>query len=135
VPDRPRISVLIVDDQPAVLLGLRMRLGLEPDLRIVGEATDGDSVLILAGSLAPKVIVLDLAMPATDGYAVLGAVPSVSPTSRVVVLSLYDHSQSRRRALALGAADVVGKAESSETLIAAIRRAAGSTPKDRRQAR
>ena len=63
------IKVLLVDDQPTVLQGLRMRLGLEPDLVVVGEAEDGQAAIDLVSARSPDVIVLDLEMPGMDGIA------------------------------------------------------------------
>ena len=63
------IKVMLVDDEAAVRQGLRMRLELEPDLVIVGEASDGPEALDLAQRLAPDVVVIDVEMPEMDGVA------------------------------------------------------------------
>ena len=61
------ISILIVDDQALVRAGFRMILGAETDLRVVGEAQDGDEAIHLARSLNPDVVLMDIQMPKTDG--------------------------------------------------------------------
>ena len=63
------IDVLIVDDQPIVRAGLAVVLGAEPDLRVVGQAADGEEAVRLAASLRPDVVCMDLRMPVLDGIA------------------------------------------------------------------
>ena len=123
VPNAP-ITVLLVDDQPAVRYGLRLRFGLESDLRVVGEATDGLMGLKLAEALAPDVVVMDVAMPVMDGLAATAAMRSPESCAGVVVLTLHDDRQTLARAAASGAVAIVSKHEPSQALIDAIRRAA-----------
>ena len=118
------IRVLLVDDQPTVRQGLRMRLALEPDVSVVGEADDGEAALKLATDLRPDVVVMDLVMPGMDGLAATAALHGLAPGSAVVVLSLYDDAAMRQRALDAGAVGFVGKCEAAEALPAAIRHAA-----------
>jgi DNA-binding NarL/FixJ family response regulator len=119
------IKLLLVDDQPAVRHGLRMRLALEPDVAVVGEAADGAAALRAVQTLAPDVVVMDVVMGEMDGLAATAALGVGGPAPAVVVLSLYDDAATRRRALEAGAAAFVGKHETAEVLLAAIRRAAG----------
>ena len=118
------IHVLLVDDQPAVRRGLRLRLGLEPDLRVIGDAQDGQEALELAGALSPHVVVMDVAMPGLDGLMAASALRSVAPHSRVVILTLHDDLATRRRATSVGVSAFVAKHEPPEVLVAAIRQAA-----------
>ncbi len=118
------ITILLVDDQPAVRRGLRMRLALEPDVTVVGEADDGATAVDLAASLDPDVVVMDVEMPGMDGIAACSALRERAVRSSVVVLTLYDNASMRDRALAAGAVALVGKGEASETLPVAIRQAA-----------
>ena len=110
-----------MDDLPAVRHGLRLRLGLEPDLAVVGEAADGQTALKLAGELAPDVIIMDLAMPSVDGLVAAAALRELAPRSRVIMLTLHDHLRIRHRAAEAGAAALIAKYEPSERLIEAIR--------------
>ena len=64
------IRVLLIDDHPALRVGLRVLLDREPDIRVVGESADGVEALLLSEGLAPDVIVLDCQLPSTDGVAV-----------------------------------------------------------------
>lgn len=121
------IRVLLVDDRPATLAGLRMRLALEPDVQVVGEAGDGCTAVKLAETLVPDVVVMDIAMPCLDGIAATAEVRQRSPESAVVVLSLHDNEAMRIRVRESGAA-FVSKHESDGPLLAAIRRAAQNEP-------
>ena len=117
------IRILIVDDQPAVREGLRLRLSLEPELEVVGEAGDGADAIALAGSLRPDVVLIDVKMPGTDGIEVTAALKVVVREIAVVMLSLYDDIETRRRAKEAGVAAFVAK-HRMEELLAVIRRAA-----------
>jgi DNA-binding NarL/FixJ family response regulator len=120
MPDAP-ITLLIVDDLPAVRRGLRMRFELEPDLVVVGEAADGRECLALAEELSPDVVVLDLEMPVMDGLAAARELPHSSPASRAVILTLHDDRATRALAAAAGASGFVAKHEPPEMLISTIR--------------
>ena len=117
------IRVVLVDDQPAVRVGLRMRLALEPDVTVVGEANDGKTALDLVTALAPDVVVMDVAMPGMDGVTATTRLRSLAPLSAVVMLSIHDDLATRQRALTAGALAFVGKHEAGEALPDAIRRA------------
>jgi CheY-like chemotaxis protein len=118
------IKLLVVDDVPSVRRGLRMRLSLESDLQVVGEAASGEEALAVVRALQPDVILMDIEMPGLDGLVATSAMRSVAPQSAVVTLSLHDDAASREKALAAGATAFVGKHEASEALLLAIRDAA-----------
>lgn len=118
------IRVMLVDDQPAVRQGLRMRLALESDLTVVGEAGDGAAALTLAEEQRPDLVVMDLEMPVMDGITATEELRRRAPGSAVVILSIHEDSQMRARAEAAGAAAFVAKHEGPEALIEALRRAA-----------
>ncbi len=118
------ITVLLVDDQPGVRRGLRMRLAVEPDLRVVGEAEDGEAAVALAAALCPDVVLMDVEMPRLDGIAATTAVRSVAPQSAVVMLSLYGDRLTQARAQAAGAVAFVEKHAGEPALVTAIRQAA-----------
>ncbi len=119
------IRVLLVDDLPSVRQGLRMRLALEPDLEVVGEACDGIAALSAAARLLPDVVVMDLEMPGMDGISATRELSGHS-LSAVIILSICEETGIRVRALEAGACAYVTKGEGVETLLRAIRCAATS---------
>lgn len=118
------IQVMLVDDEPAVRRGLRMRLKLVPDIQVVGEAGDGEEALRLAQELKPDVVVMDFAMPRLDGIQATQALLKIAPNTAVVMHSLHSDETTRARAKAAGAAAFIAKGDSQPGLIAAIRQAA-----------
>jgi len=115
------IRLLIVDDQPAVRQGLLMRLAAESDLRVVGQAPDGEAALDLAQSLCPDVVLMDVEMPRMDGIAAARALRRMCPAVCVIMLSIYDDARTRLCAEEAGAAAFVPKAMPADLLLATIR--------------
>jgi CheY-like chemotaxis protein len=118
------IRVLLVDDQPTVRRGLMMRLQLEPDITVVGEAQNGLMAIRAAGELRPDVMVMDYEMPEMNGIEAAQALTSAGTAVSVVMLSIHDNSSVRRAAACAGVRSFVAKHEPSEHLLAAIREAA-----------
>jgi DNA-binding NarL/FixJ family response regulator len=118
------IRLLVADNEPSVRQGLRMALGLEPDMTVVGEAADGRAALALAALTHPDVIVMDLEMPGMDGAAATTALHAADESPPVVMLSIHYDAANRLRALAAGAAAYVDKGAGLDPLLAAIRGAA-----------
>ena len=121
------IRVLLVDDQPTVLHGLRVRFQLEPDMQVVGEASNGSDALTLAQTLIPDVVLMDIEMPGMDGIEATVALHKAVPQSAVVILSIHTDQQARRRAQTAGAVAFVEKRGTTDILLTAIRQAAGQT--------
>lgn len=120
------IKLLLVDDEPAVRHGLRMRLALEPDIQVVGEADDGATAVTQVKSTEPHVVVMDIVMPGLDGIEATSRLQECCPGTRVVILTLHDHPEMREMARAAGACCMVGKQEEPDALLTAIRKAASS---------
>src|SRR6266545_6139908 len=118
------IRLLLVDDQPGTRRGLRMRLALEPDLVVVGEAADGAAAIPLARDLSPDVVIMDVEMPVMDGIRATSQLREIAPKTSVVILSLYDDPATRARANEAGAVAFVAKQCMEEPLLSAIRQAA-----------
>lgn len=118
------IRVLLVDDRAAVRRGLRMRLALEHDLRVVGEAGNSGEALVLAETLVPDVIVVDIEIAGLDAVRSIKQLRDVAPESAVVVLTMNGDKDTRARAEEAGAHAFVEKQGGAEGLLQAIRRAA-----------
>jgi DNA-binding NarL/FixJ family response regulator len=122
------IRVLLVDDQRSVRNGLTMRLELEPDLTVVGEAEDGASALLAAESLRPDVVVMDYEMPGMNGLEATRALTAAGIDCAVVMLSLHDDAAVKAAAARVGAQAFVAKHEPDASLLAAIRNVAPAKP-------
>ena len=120
------IKVLLVDDQPAVRDGLRMRLELEPDLTIVGEACDGLEAVAQAQTLGPDVVVMDVEMPGLDGIGAAEQLQAKAPSVAIVMLSIHSDTITQARAREAGALAFVEKRAEIDILLAEIRRAASA---------
>lgn len=118
------IRLLLVDDQPAVRRGLEMRLHMEPDMQVVGEASTGKEALSLVQELAPDVVLMDVEMAEMDGIEAAAALREAVSQSAVVILSIHDDINTRKRAQAAGAVAFVEKRGATDALLAAIRLAA-----------
>jgi DNA-binding NarL/FixJ family response regulator len=123
------ISLLLVDDQPNVRRGLRMRLLFEPDITVVGEASNGEQALELVESLAPDIVLMDVEMPGMDGITATEAIHANSLQSAVVMMSIHDDVRTRARAQAAGAAAFVEKSGTLDVLLATIRQIVEFTDK------
>jgi two-component system, NarL family, response regulator NreC len=115
------IRVLIVDDHAILRSGLRMLLGAQQDMDVVGEASDGAEAVRLVGELQPDVVLLDLAMPGTSGLDALRLIKRDGSSTRALILSQYDDESYLRRALEAGASGYVLKRAADVELLSAIR--------------
>jgi DNA-binding NarL/FixJ family response regulator/class 3 adenylate cyclase len=116
------VRVLIVDDQVLVRTGFRMILEAEPDLEVVGEASDGHEAVAQARSLAPDVVLMDVRMPEMDGIeATRQLLDADGAKSKVVMLTTFDMDEYVYEALRAGASGFLLKDVPPEQLVAGIR--------------
>jgi DNA-binding NarL/FixJ family response regulator len=121
MPDH-QISVLLVDDHSLVRRGFRRMLEDESDIRVVGEASDGEEALKLARSLKPEVVVMDCALPGMNGLQATRKILQQFPDTRVLMLSMHTEDTWVKQALDAGACGYVLKNAMDLELSSAIRR-------------
>jgi len=124
----PVVRVLVVDDDALVRAGLRLILGGDPGLVIVGEAADGLQAVELARTERPDVVLMDIRMPRLDGLAATERLLAADPATRVVVLTTFDTDDMVVSALRLGAVGFLLKDTPPEELVGAVRAVAGGRP-------
>ncbi len=117
------IRVLLADDHPALRMGLRVLLDRAPDIKVVGEADDGEAALALIESLQPDVAVLDCQLPKIEGAAAAQEVARRGWPVRVVALSAYDDDRYLAGMLAAGAVGYLLKNEAPGQIVAAVQAA------------
>jgi len=113
--------VLLADDHPLMLDGIAKALSRADDVEVVGRASSGAEALALAARTAPDVVLLDLRMPAMDGFACIPQLKRQSPATRVIVLSASTEPRDVRSALRLGAHAYVVKSVNPADLASVIR--------------
>ncbi len=118
------IRVLLADDHQLVREGLKQLLAATVDIRVEGEAANGDEALALVKSAAYDIAILDMSMPGLSGIDLVKRVKHEKPALRVLVLSMHGEKQYAARALKSGASGYMTKDTASEQLVAAIRKIA-----------
>jgi DNA-binding NarL/FixJ family response regulator len=113
-------TVLIADDHPLVLSGLRALLETLEGIEVVGEAADGRQAVSLALSLRPDVVVMDLQMPEVDGVEATRQIVSRLPGAAVLVLTMHDDDASVFAAIRVGARGYLLKGAAQEDVARAI---------------
>jgi DNA-binding NarL/FixJ family response regulator len=115
------MRVLICDDQATVRDGLRLMLGLEPDIEVVGTAQNGAEAVELVAKAAPDVVLMDLKMPTLNGIEATRQIVSRFPATQVLVLTTYDADEWVFDAIRAGAVGYLLKDTTREDLVAAVR--------------
>ncbi|MFJ1708032.1 response regulator [Kitasatospora sp. NPDC088346] len=122
------VRVVLADDDPLVRAGLRMILEGAPDLRVVGEASDGHQAVDLVERELPDVVLMDIRMPGTDGLAATRRLRERGATARVVILTTFDTDETVLTALRHGAAGYLLKDTPPADLVLAVRKVAAGEP-------
>ena len=120
-PSQNIVRILIADDHPVVREGLTAILELEQDLKVVGQAHDGEEACRLYRQLSPDILILDLRMPKKDGIEVVTELMSLRPRPRIIVLTHSGKAEDLRRALAAGAKSYLLKGAEPEQVCDTIR--------------
>jgi len=118
-----RITTLLIDDHRVVRQGLRDFLELQEDIEVIGEAASGEEGVKLAGELLPDVVLMDMVLPGIDGVEATRRVKSVSPSTRIIVLTSFADDDKVFPAIKAGAISYLLKDVQPEELARAIRAA------------
>jgi two-component system response regulator NreC len=114
------IRILIADDHGLMRAGLRSILEDEPTIEVVGEASNGEEALYLAGQLAPDIVILDIGMPGADGIVTTRTMKQMLPQTQVLILTVYEEESLLREAIKAGASGYLIKRAVEEDLLSAI---------------
>jgi Response regulator containing a CheY-like receiver domain and an HTH DNA-binding domain len=120
------IRIGIVDDHALVREGLRLILELQPDMDVVGEASDPAGAFSMAELREPQIMLVDLTLDGSDGVALVRDLTVRHPTIRVIAVTMHHHEETVRQAFLAGAAGYVVKGAASADLIAALRAVANN---------
>ena len=115
------IDLVIADDQQLVRSGFGMIISAEPDMSVIGEATDGAEAVRLAKSLQPDIVLMDVQMPGTDGLEATAEIAAMDDGPRVIILTTFERDDYVFTALRNGASGFLLKNAPPETLVEAIR--------------
>lgn len=117
-----RTRVILVDDHPVFLLGLRDWLALQPDLEVVAIANDGDTARAAVAAGQPDIVVVDLALPGESAITILPTLRQLSPKTRYFVFSGQRiHGETLREVMVAGANGFGTKNEDPQAILRAIR--------------
>src|SRR5437016_14273342 len=119
-----KLTVLLADDHSLVRRGFRRMLEDDDAIEVVGEAANGDEVIEMTRRLRPAVVVMDVAMPGTNGLAATKAIVAEYPDVKVLMLSMHSEGTLVRQALDNGARGYVLKNALDLDLASAVKRGA-----------
>ena len=115
------IRLLVADDHPVVRAGLRALLAPQPDMTVIGEASNGGAAVRRALDLRPDVVVMDITMPGTSGLEATREIKAQLPETKVLVLTIHDSEDLLHRMLQAGATGYLLKETADTELAVAIR--------------
>ena len=115
------MRVLVVDDDARFRRFVKGILSNESDIKVIGEAEDGQETILKARELKPDLVLMDVRMPKLNGLQATRQLKEEMPDIRVMMLSLYDFDEYREAATAAGAIGYILKKSMNENLIPAIR--------------
>ncbi|RHW41510.1 DNA-binding response regulator [Neobacillus notoginsengisoli] len=115
------INILLVDDHAVVRMGLSMLLNSHADMRVVGEASEGNEGIKKALELKPNVVIMDLSMPhGKDGLSATSELKKLMPEVNILILTMHDDEEYLFRAIQAGASGCILKSAPHDELLAAI---------------
>jgi DNA-binding NarL/FixJ family response regulator len=126
-----KIRVILVDDHMVMRQGLAGLLRAEPDIEIIGEASDGQSAIELIQELRPDVVIMDISMPGMDGIQATRIIHKELPEIRIIGLSMFQEGEQQAAMREAGAVTYLTKTGPAEALIETIRDCVSSSGKDK----
>jgi DNA-binding NarL/FixJ family response regulator len=115
------IRVLVADDHFVVRMGLIALVNTEPDMKVVGEAADGNQAVEMFARLVPDLVLMDLRMPVKDGITATREIRAKHPEARILMLTTFDGDTDIHHAIQAGARGYVLKNSTGDKLIPALR--------------
>jgi DNA-binding NarL/FixJ family response regulator len=122
------IRILLADDHRILREGLRSLLAQQPDVTVVGEASDGEAVIALARQLRPDLVIMDVVMPGTDGIAATRQIRAECPSTKVIALSMHSDRRFVSEMVRAGALGYLVKDSAFEELNLAVRTVMSNRP-------
>ena len=116
-----KIRIVLADDHVILRQGTRQLLEHEPDIEIVGEASDGAEAVELVSKLKPDIVIIDVAMPHMNGIEATKKIKEILPGTKILVLTGYDYDEYIFSLLEIGAAGYLLKDVSGDDLVGAVR--------------
>ena len=123
-----KIRILVADDHGVVRKGLRFLLDRQPDMEVVGEASEGREAVRLSEELAPNVVIMDVAMPQLNGIDAAAQIIKNNPNIRIVMLSMHADESYLVRALSAGAKGYLLKDSAEADIVRAVAGCCEGTP-------
>lgn len=116
------ISVFLADDHAIVREGLRLILESHGDITVIGEASNGRQAVHAVKKTCPEIVIMDIAMPELNGIDATAQIVQSCPSTRVIILSVYDTTEYIFEALKAGAKGYILKESAGEEVVKAIHR-------------
>jgi two-component system NarL family response regulator len=114
------IRILLCDDHPMIRVALRSMISMEPNMTVVGEATNGSEALVVFQKYRPDVVLMDINMPMMNGLEAMVTILDEHPEARFILLTNFDSEEDVFRGLESGAMGYIIKDTPQNTLISAI---------------
>lgn len=116
-----KLKIILADDHAVLRAGLKVLLNAEPDIEVIGEASDGEEAIIQVNKLQPDMLLLDLTMPKLSGLDCIGELLKIHPDLKILVLTMHDDEEYLKAVLRVGAKGYVLKKAADVELLSAIR--------------
>jgi len=126
-----RVKILLVDNHTIFLDGLRMLIEKEPDMKVIGEADNGQRAIELAKRLTPDIVIMDITMPDMNGIDVTRAIIKDSPSTHIIALSVHSDRRLTSAMLEAGASGYLTKDCTFEELLTTVANVGTDNPQPR----